>query len=757
MLPIPVIFQDYFGTGVPVQTAASGINYYDTSTLTKYTQKALPYGKNWTITQINVLPPFNSGSDHKVLADASDPLAGYLNAKVDGVTLIENSGTHKILLGNTAVTPGTYGDATHVGRFTVDQQGRITAASSVLISGGGGSPAGSTTQIQYNLAGVFAASPNFIFDPVTFLFQVVCDDGAGNSAVLQMDAGAMNFQVVEPGILAQFQVTMGGITIAYSGFTNAASISLDDSVGLSITTGSTWIWPTFDGSAGYVLTTDGAGNLSFAAGGSSITPAALTRTNDTNVTVTLGGTPTTALLQATSLTLGWTGTLSIARGGTALSALGTALQQLRVNAGATALEYFTPTTTTPAALTRTDDTNVTITLGGTPATSLLQAVSLTMGWSGQLSLARGGTNASLTASNGGIFYSTATAGAILAGTATAGKVLQSGSSAAPSWSTPTYPSASGTAGKIIRADGTNNVYSTSTFADTYSASTLLYSNGANTVTGLATANGGILNTSSTGVPSITATPTLGVSGSVLGTLKFSGSTSGGVTVQTAAAAGTWTLTLPTTAGTNLYFLQTNGSGVTTWAAASGTGDILSNGSVNFTATETWTTGSGTSTQVSVVGVITFSATTSASITSDGELILTDDRSITSQSIFKTKRVKILSADVETLFSTPVVVIAGLSRYITEIIAVVATFTGGSNRHMGLDNLYFHTLTTSANQFQIDVPSTVTADMQRGVPLLCTAKDNVAENQSVELTANADSSGGDSNLTVYIYYRLIRST
>lgn len=43
--------------------------------------------------------------------------------------------------------------------------------------------------------------------------------------------------------------------------------------------------------------------------------AALTRTNDTNVTLTLGGTPTTALLQATSMTLGWTGTLGASRGG----------------------------------------------------------------------------------------------------------------------------------------------------------------------------------------------------------------------------------------------------------------------------------------------------------------------------------------------------------------------------------------------------------------------------------------------------------
>jgi hypothetical protein len=45
-------------------------------------------------------------------------------------------------------------------------------------------------------------------------------------------------------------------------------------------------------------------------------PAALTKTDDTNVTLTLGGSASTALLNAASLTLGWTGTLAVSRGGT---------------------------------------------------------------------------------------------------------------------------------------------------------------------------------------------------------------------------------------------------------------------------------------------------------------------------------------------------------------------------------------------------------------------------------------------------------
>jgi hypothetical protein len=44
-----------------------------------------------------------------------------------------------------------------------------------------------------------------------------------------------------------------------------------------------------------------------------ITPAALTKVDDTNVTLTLGGSPTTSLLAATSLTLGWSGTLADSR------------------------------------------------------------------------------------------------------------------------------------------------------------------------------------------------------------------------------------------------------------------------------------------------------------------------------------------------------------------------------------------------------------------------------------------------------------
>lgn len=43
------------------------------------------------------------------------------------------------------------------------------------------------------------------------------------------------------------------------------------------------------------------------------TQAALTKTDDTNVTLTLGGTPGSAVLKATSITVGWTGRLALSR------------------------------------------------------------------------------------------------------------------------------------------------------------------------------------------------------------------------------------------------------------------------------------------------------------------------------------------------------------------------------------------------------------------------------------------------------------
>lgn len=135
---------------------------------------------------------------------------------------------------------------------------------------------------------------------------------------------------------------------------------------------------------------------------------------------------------------------------------------------------------TGAALTKTDDTNVTLTLGGSPTTALVNAASLILGWTGQLGLTRGGTAASLTASNGGIVYSNASTLAVLAGTATARQMFQSGASTTPAWSTTTWPATS-------------------------TINQILYSSATNVISGLATGNSGTFVTDGAGVPSISQT------------------------------------------------------------------------------------------------------------------------------------------------------------------------------------------------------------------------------------------------------------
>lgn len=79
-------------------------------------------------------------------------------------------------------------------------------------------------------------------------------------------------------------------------------------------------------------------------------------------------------------------------------------------------------------------------------------------------------------------------------------------------------------------------------------------------------------------PTFASTITVGTAGGTTGAINLRGTTSGTVTLTTAAAAGTYTLTLPTDDGTASQFLQTDGAGVLTWA--SGTGGTTINATDN---------------------------------------------------------------------------------------------------------------------------------------------------------------------------------
>ena len=143
-----------------------------------------------------------------------------------------------------------------------------------------------------------------------------------------------------------------------------------------------------------------------------------------------------------------------------------------------------------------------------------------IGVAGILTLAHGGSEKALTASNGGIVYSDADSLEILSGTATAQKLLMSQANSAPIWSTPTYPNDATGTGKLLRADGTNFVVSTFTIPDTIASGSVLIANALNTISALTWASAGtkmLVNTSGvlsmetvtgTGAPVLANTPTL---------------------------------------------------------------------------------------------------------------------------------------------------------------------------------------------------------------------------------------------------------
>lgn len=103
-------------------------------------------------------------------------------------------------------------------------------------------------------------------------------------------------------------------------------------------------------------------------------------------------------------------------------------------------------------------------------------------------------------------------------------------------------------------------------------------------TGLSTTGAGTFLVSATAdTVSATATPSLGVASTTSGTLRlFNSASASGVTIASGNNAGAWTLTLPTSGGTNGYILTTNGSGVSSWTNPTALGIDLDVGTTAIT-------------------------------------------------------------------------------------------------------------------------------------------------------------------------------
>lgn len=315
----------------------------------------------------------NCGNQSKILLRTHLPNITFSSGSLSAVTTLNNN-TNVLRMNSINATLNGNGSLDVLRTTGIDGIYTITASTAIsgtIPTGGSDTPI-SVIQPSLTLNYVIKVTPDV---SVSGLFGVAsiggmqgiiaCGPGltcVGNiiSAISSNNAGGLNTQVQynNSGTLAGnscFIWVSPSLTVGGTGCTGQLKLGGTTSGFLTQTVGSiagnpiiTWGnvsgTPAVTASAPLVLNTT-TGNLT-------ISGSALTKADDTNVTLTLGGTPASALLSSTSLTLGWTGTLAAGR-------LNSNVVQSVVN-----------------------DTNV---------TGSISAQAMTLGWTGNLAVGRGGT------------------------------------------------------------------------------------------------------------------------------------------------------------------------------------------------------------------------------------------------------------------------------------------------------------------------------------------------------------------------------
>jgi hypothetical protein len=198
--------------------------------------------------------------------------------------------------------------------FFVDSTQNLTAGS-VLFSTTGGFPTEDNANFSYSdstnqLNVTNCTVGNTVASPANGLYvEGIIKNNALTASQIVVTDGSKNLasQALVTGSLGGTGVNNGSNTATFAG-----NLSFANSF---TTAGNFPVTQTYTGVTNLTFPTSGT----LATTAQLPTPSALTRVDDTNVTLTLGGTPSTALLQATSITAGWSGQLGVTRGGTGLA------------------------------------------------------------------------------------------------------------------------------------------------------------------------------------------------------------------------------------------------------------------------------------------------------------------------------------------------------------------------------------------------------------------------------------------------------
>lgn len=277
-----------------------------------------------TVTSVSVV---TANGFAGTVANASTTPAITLTTSVSGLVKGNGTALSAAIAGTDYVAPGAY-TSSGLTMATARLLGRTTASSGaaeeITVGTGLSLSAGSLTNSSPDQTVVLTAGTGISISSAYPNFTIT--NSAPDQTVSLTGAGT----TVVTGTYPNFTITSndqytGTVTsVGLSGGTTGLSVSGTNPITTSgtFTLGGTLVVAN-GGTGATTLTGYVKGNGTSAFTASATIPAsdissgaALTKTDDTNVTLTLGGSPSTALLAATSLTLGWTGQLGVTRGGT---------------------------------------------------------------------------------------------------------------------------------------------------------------------------------------------------------------------------------------------------------------------------------------------------------------------------------------------------------------------------------------------------------------------------------------------------------